>query len=85
MGFNIFRYLVRIFKILYVIITTFKRDIKWLKTIAKLKSTVQKFGEDKLTVAKQFRKLVKKHPNKACIIFENNIWTYQDVLIERRV
>lgn len=32
------------------------------------------------TVADEFRKLVKLHPNKKCIIYNDVVWTFQDVI-----
>lgn len=69
------------FKVFYLTIKTLPRDLKGLALRRKIDKKTKEWQLEQLTVAKQFRKNVKKHPNKAAIIFENRIWTFQDVRI----
>ncbi len=71
--------LVIVLRLIYLSIKTLPRDVKGFLIRTKLEKTVQKMEDEGSTVAKQFRKIVNKHPNKAAIIFEKIIWTFQDV------
>jgi hypothetical protein len=55
------------------------RDFVALRFFLKSKKKFNQFERDNLTVADIFRRLVKKHPNKAYIIFESQTWTYKNV------
>ena len=78
---QIIRNLIFIIKLIIISIKTLPRDLKGLALRRKIDKKTKEWQLEQLTVAKQFRKNVKKHPNKAAIIFENRIWTFQDVRI----
>ena len=59
----------------------FPRDWKGILLRYKINKNNKKWKNEGLNVAKQFRKNVLKHPNKAAIIFENKTWTFQEVII----
>ena len=42
---------------------------------------IRHFQRKNETVTTVFEQLAQKHPDKACIIFENKVWTYKMVLI----
>lgn len=56
------------------------RDLLGIRLFIDIKSTLKKFQNDHSNTFREFEKLVKKHPNKACIIFDDKIWTFKDVL-----
>jgi hypothetical protein len=68
-------------KIFYLTIKMFPRDLKGILLRYKINKNNKKWKNEGLNVAKQFRKNVLKHPNKAAIIFENKTWTFQEVII----
>jgi solute carrier family 27 fatty acid transporter 1/4 len=55
------------------------RDINAILFFLRSKKKLDEFDQKQLSVADVFRKLVKKHPNKACIVFDDQTWTYQDM------
>jgi hypothetical protein len=80
----IYKLISKILLLIKIIILTFKtfpRDIKGLLVRSRLEKSTEKWIKEGLTLAKQFRKNVLKHPNKAAIIFENKTWTFQEVII----
>jgi hypothetical protein len=79
MIFQLLKNLYFILKLIFISIQTLPRDLKGFKLRRKIDKITQEWQEKSLTVAKQFRNNVKKHPNKAAIIFENVTWTFKDV------
>jgi len=55
------------------------RDINAILFFLRSKKKLDEFDQKKLIVSDVFRNLAKKHPNKACILFEDQTWTYQDI------
>lgn len=54
-------------------------NFRALKVLITLKLGVKNNMKDGSTVAKLFTKTARKYPNKPCILFENQTWTFQDV------
>ena len=64
---------------IYNLIFAIYRDLRGAANLIFLKKTIKKFENENSTVSDKFRQLVKKHPNKACIVFNDEKWTFQDV------
>jgi hypothetical protein len=73
--------LIFLIKLIFFSLKTLPRDLKGLALRSRIDKNTAKWLKEGLTVAKQFRKNVLKHPNKAAIIFENKTWTFQEVII----
>ncbi|KAJ8299889.1 hypothetical protein KUTeg_021408 [Tegillarca granosa] len=66
-------------KFTWVVLNTLKRDIRALKVLITLKLGVNKNIKEGNTVAKLFTKTARKYPNKPCILFKEETWTFQEV------
>ena len=64
-------------RFLFTLVSALKRDVKGIVAFKNILKIIDNHKDS--TVADIFFNSVRKHPNKACIIFENKIWTYQDV------
>ncbi|XP_018579796.1 long-chain fatty acid transport protein 4 [Anoplophora glabripennis] len=67
------------YKWLYVVLRTAPRDLRALYKYLRLIIQVKSFQRKNLTLADVFRQNVKKHPNKPCIVFEDQEWTFGQV------
>ena len=56
-----------------------------LSRYLQVKKWARHFQSNKLTVPLVFEEFVTKHPDKACLIFENTVWTYKMVLYFIRI
>lgn len=65
----------------WVVINTLPRDLKALQVLIKLKLQTKKYIANETTIADLFSKTAAKYPNKDCILFEKQKWTYRDVEI----
>ncbi|XP_050517420.1 long-chain fatty acid transport protein 4-like [Diabrotica virgifera virgifera] len=63
----------------YVAVMTAPRDIKALIRYAFLLIQVKTLQRNNQTIAQIFQKHVKKHPNKTCILFEDQEWSFAQV------
>ncbi|XP_066596385.1 long-chain fatty acid transport protein 4 isoform X2 [Prorops nasuta] len=63
----------------YVALRTTPRDARALFRYITLRLAIRKHEKKNRTVADVFRQYVEKHPNKACFIFEDQEWTFQQV------
>lgn len=70
-----------VFQIIYLVIVTLPRDIKGLLIMRRIETKLDDYERSEQTIPKLFSRLHKKHPNKPCFIFENTIWTFNDVEI----
>lgn len=61
------------------------RDLLGIRLFIDIKSTLKKFQNEQSNTFSEFQKLVKKHPKKACIIFDDKIWTFKDVLSRNNI
>lgn len=59
------------------------RDILAIYLVLKVETKISRYIKKDIVLADIFRKLVKKHPNKPCIIFNKQIWTFQDVIFKK--
>ena len=57
------------------------RDIMGAIMLFNTERILKKFDRTNIQYADVFRKFVRKNPNKPCIIFEDQTWTFQDVSI----
>ncbi|KAJ8970900.1 hypothetical protein NQ317_009052 [Molorchus minor] len=64
---------------LFVALKTAPRDIRALINYVKLLIQVKTLQRKDLTLADIFRQNVKKYPNKPCILFEDQEWTFAQV------
>ena len=67
-------------KLVLTSLKTLPRDFKGLKLKLRLEKMIYNIEKNNLTVARQFNHLTKKHPYKPAIIFENEKWTFQNVI-----
>ncbi|KAK2587571.1 hypothetical protein KPH14_003699 [Odynerus spinipes] len=67
------------FRWCYVALRTLPRDVKALLRYAKLLWVIRCHERKNRSVADVFRQHVARHPNKACLIFEDQEWTFQQV------
>ncbi|KAG5896525.1 hypothetical protein JTB14_020498 [Gonioctena quinquepunctata] len=63
----------------YVALRTLPRDIRALLKYIKLLIQIRRFSKQNVTLADLFQQNVKKHPNKPCILFEDQVWTFAQV------
>ena len=56
------------------------RDIKGILMVVHLESKLKKFDQNDLVLSDLFEKSVQLNPNKPCIIFNDKIWTFQEVV-----
>ncbi|XP_046376251.2 long-chain fatty acid transport protein 4-like [Haliotis rufescens] len=62
-----------------VVCRTIRRDLKGLFVLMKLTLGVRYYLRKNATVPALFQNNVKKHPNRACFIYEDKTWTFKDV------
>ena len=72
---KIFRFL----KFLFYSILTLRRDVTGLYKLAKVKKRITAMDRYPVSVSHVFKDWVKKQPKKQCIIYEEQIWTFQDM------
>ena len=70
------KFIIFVFKILFAVY----RDLIGVVYLLKVNRNISNFQKDNANTATRFRELVKKHPKKACIIFNDETWTFQDVI-----
>ncbi|RWS16101.1 solute carrier family 27 member 4-like protein [Dinothrombium tinctorium] len=58
---------------------TLGRDLKALTRLLRTKYYMNKFRKQELSVAKAFKQMVKKHPNKVAFYFEDEEWTFKEL------
>ncbi|KAJ8921036.1 hypothetical protein NQ315_015832, partial [Exocentrus adspersus] len=63
----------------YVVFKTAPRDLRALFKYIRLLIEVKSFQRKDVTLADIFRQNVKRHPNKPCILFEDQAWTFAQV------
>jgi hypothetical protein len=76
-----FARLVHIFKIIYGIIVTFRRDVRGIFTYFRILNKSKHVDKKNYCVADVVGQWVKKQPQKPCIIFNEKTWTFLDVII----
>lgn len=63
----------------YVIIKTFPRDVKFIRSMGRLIITSKKCTKQNLTIVTLFKRQLEKTPDKAIYLFEDQVWTMRDV------
>lgn len=71
---------IAILKILFYSLLTLPRDVRGLLLMIKVEKLFSKWEKDELSVYDLFKQRVKQNPRKACFIFEQKTWTYQEVI-----
>ena len=71
----------KLIEVIWNILLAFYRDIFGIIAFAKLEKLIKKNTSENQTVYKIFRENVRIHPNKECIIYNDQVWTFQDVNI----
>ncbi|XP_072936361.1 long-chain fatty acid transport protein 4-like [Epargyreus clarus] len=66
-------------KALYIAVRTAPRDISAVWCYVKILTLTRKFTNKNWSMPEIFHDVVKRHPNKACFLFENESWTFQQV------
>ena len=56
------------------------RDLIGIIILIKVETKMYLMDKKSLLVADLFRKLVRMQPNKPCIIFNDQVWTFQQVI-----
>ncbi|XP_049872799.1 long-chain fatty acid transport protein 4-like [Pectinophora gossypiella] len=64
---------------IYVACLTFPRDMKALYCYIKILRLTGNFTKKNWSMPEIFHEKVKKHPHKACFLFEDETWTFQQV------
>ncbi|XP_063529147.1 long-chain fatty acid transport protein 4-like [Cydia strobilella] len=64
---------------IYIALRTAKRDFSALFCYIKILRLYKRFTKRNWVMPDIFHQLVKKHPNKACFLFEDETWTFQQV------
>ena len=71
--------LLRVLKFIFYSMLTLRRDVKGLYSLAKVKRRILRLDKNPVSVSKVFRNWVQTQPNKECIVFDDQIWTFSDV------
>ena len=70
----------RFFEIVMNICSAIYRDLIGIYLVVKVENKIKRFTNNKEVLSDLFAKLVKAHPNKPCIIFQDQTWTFHDVI-----
>lgn len=73
--------LINFFKYIFYIILTLPRDIRAAIMVSRLKRQSKVVDRKNYTVSDYYQRWLKKQPNKPCLVFEDQKWTFQDVKI----
>ena len=68
----------KIILVIYNILFAIYRDLVGVVYLINVTKNMSNFQKENANTAIRFRQLVKKHPKKACIIFNDQTWTFQD-------
>ena len=71
--------LLRVLKFVFYSILTLRRDVNCLYSLARVKRKIVLLDKNPVSVSHIFRNWVRTQPNKECIVFDNQIWTFLDV------
>ncbi|GBP23086.1 Long-chain fatty acid transport protein 4 [Eumeta japonica] len=63
----------------YIAFRTAPRDFKALYCYIKILILTRRFNKRNIAMPDMFHEVTKKHPNKACFLFEDEIWTFKQV------
>ncbi|XP_019640878.1 PREDICTED: long-chain fatty acid transport protein 4-like [Branchiostoma belcheri] len=62
-----------------VVALTLPRDIHALGSLLKFKMAMKKHTRNKTTIPDMFKETVARHPNKVAFMYEDEIWTFQEL------
>ena len=65
--------------VLYSVLITLPRDLLGLYILIRIESKIKYNDVSRGTVGDVFRRNVKKHPHKACLVYEDQVWTFQQL------
>lgn len=71
--------ILRLYCFLYNFVSAIYRDIIGIYHVVNVESKIRKIIKREEVLSDFFLKLVRKHPNKPCIKFKEETWTYQDI------
>jgi solute carrier family 27 (fatty acid transporter), member 1/4 len=77
---NILKSIVNFFRVLFYAILMMPRDVRTIFLLLKILKKASAYDKKKTSVSQIFTKWVKEQPNKACFIFNDQIWTFRDVI-----
>lgn len=66
-------------KYIWYFLLTLPRDLRAIRTLNKIVKKSKKCDQENYSVQDVFSQWVKKQPNKPCIIFNEQTWTFKDV------
>ena len=78
---KIFKFCKSFLRLIYAIIVTFPRDITGIFYLITIESKLRKWERKGETAFKIFRELVKKYPNKPCLVSDSLTLTFKEVFI----
>ncbi len=64
---------------LYNFCSVIYRDLVGIFYVLKIESQIYNFTRKNHVLADLFRKCLNKHPHKPCIVFQDQVWTFQDI------
>lgn len=68
-----------ILKFIYHVIITLPRDLRGVITLSKIKKKTKYYDDHNTSVPDIVGSWAKKQAKKECIVFNDEIWTFQDV------
>jgi hypothetical protein len=81
MNSNIFYSIFKFFKYVFYSILTLRRDVKALLLLSRTKRKIAYMDKYQPSVPQIFNQWVKKWPDKEFVVFNETIWTFQEVIL----
>jgi len=78
---NIVHKIYLLLKYIVCVLLTLPRDVRALIVLSKIKRKTTNYDRKKTSVIDIFTQWVKKQPNKECIVYDDQVWTFQDVRV----
>jgi solute carrier family 27 (fatty acid transporter), member 1/4 len=75
----ILAFLKETFYFIHGFLGAFYRDLSGLPFLFHVETSFKEIQNKNLTLADYFNRYLKKNPNKPCILFNDETWTYQDI------
>ncbi len=67
-------------RFIYEILLAVYRDYLGTMLLIRTRRRLSRFHKEESTVFREFEKLVRTQPNKACIVYGDQTWTFKDVI-----
>lgn len=64
---------------IYTILMAVVRDYRGAVFLGSIKVLFARFQRENSTIFAELERNARKHPNKECIVFDDQIWTFKDV------